>query len=67
MSKGREMGRAVYKQTETKVDGSCHSSEGSKKVKAIKKGSKGSKGNEARGIKQGKCIVNIVICIRVYK
>ncbi len=26
----REMGRAVYKQTETKVDGSCHSSEGSK-------------------------------------
>ncbi len=25
MSKGREMGRSVYKQTETKVDGSCHS------------------------------------------
>jgi hypothetical protein len=30
MSKGREMGRAVYNQTETKVDGSCHSSDGSK-------------------------------------
>jgi hypothetical protein len=30
MSKGMEMGRAVYKQSETKVDGSCHSSEGSK-------------------------------------
>jgi hypothetical protein len=25
MSKGREMGRSVYEQTETKVDGSCHS------------------------------------------
>ncbi len=25
MSKGREMGRSVYKQMETKVDGSCHS------------------------------------------
>jgi hypothetical protein len=25
MSKGREMGSSVYKQTETKVDGSCHS------------------------------------------
>ncbi len=27
---GKEMGRAVYKQSETKVDGSCHSLEGSK-------------------------------------
>jgi hypothetical protein len=25
MSKGREMGSSVYKQSETKVDGSCHS------------------------------------------
>jgi hypothetical protein len=25
MSKGREMGSSVYKQTETEVDGSCHS------------------------------------------
>jgi hypothetical protein len=25
MSKGREMGRPVYEQSETKVDGSCHS------------------------------------------
>jgi hypothetical protein len=30
MSKGREMGSSVYKQAETKVDGSCHSKEGSK-------------------------------------
>ncbi len=25
MSKGKEMGRPVHEQTETKVDGSCHS------------------------------------------
>jgi hypothetical protein len=25
MSKGREMGSSVYKQTEIEVDGSCHS------------------------------------------
>ncbi len=30
MSKDREMGSSVYKQSETKVDGSCHSKEGSK-------------------------------------
>jgi hypothetical protein len=30
MSKGREMGSSVYKQSETKVDGSCHSKESSK-------------------------------------
>jgi hypothetical protein len=30
MSKGREMGSSVYKQSETEVDGSCHSKEGSK-------------------------------------
>ncbi len=30
MSKGRELGSSVYKQSETKVDGSCHSKEGSK-------------------------------------
>jgi hypothetical protein len=30
MSKGRELGRSVYKQSETRVDGSCHSKEGSK-------------------------------------
>ncbi len=30
MSKGREMGNSVYKQSETGVDGSCHNKEGSK-------------------------------------
>ncbi len=30
MSKEREMGSSVYKQSETEVDGSCHSNEGSK-------------------------------------
>jgi hypothetical protein len=30
ISKGREMGSSVYKQSETEVDGSCHSKEGSK-------------------------------------
>ncbi len=30
MSKGRELGGSVYKQSDTKVDGSCHSKEGSK-------------------------------------
>ncbi len=30
MSRGREMGSSVYKRSETKVDGSCHSKEGSK-------------------------------------
>jgi hypothetical protein len=30
MSKDREMGSSVYKQSETEVDGSCHSKEGSK-------------------------------------
>jgi hypothetical protein len=30
MSKGRGLGSSVYKQSETKVDGSCHSKEGSK-------------------------------------
>ncbi len=29
-SKEREMGSSVYKQSETEVDGSCHSKEGSK-------------------------------------
>jgi hypothetical protein len=30
MSQGREMGGLVYEQPEDKVDGSCHSKEGSK-------------------------------------
>jgi hypothetical protein len=30
MSKEREMGSSVYKQSETRVDGSCHSKDGSK-------------------------------------
>ncbi len=30
ISKEREMGSSVYKQSETEVDGSCHSKEGSK-------------------------------------
>jgi hypothetical protein len=30
MSKEKEMGSSVYKQSETEVDGSCHSKEGSK-------------------------------------
>jgi hypothetical protein len=30
ISKDREMGSSVYKQSETEVDGSCHSKEGSK-------------------------------------
>ncbi len=30
MTKGREIGSSVYKQSETKVDRSCHSKEGSK-------------------------------------
>ncbi len=30
MNQVREMGKLVYKQPETKVDGSCHSKEGSK-------------------------------------
>jgi hypothetical protein len=30
MNKGKEMGRSVYEQPGNKVDGSCHSKEGSK-------------------------------------
>ncbi len=30
MNKGREMGRSVYEQPGSEVDGSCHSKEGSK-------------------------------------
>jgi hypothetical protein len=30
VSQGREMGRSVYEQPRNKVDGSCHSKEGSK-------------------------------------
>ncbi len=30
MSQGREVGELVYEQPENKVDGSCHSKEGSK-------------------------------------
>ncbi len=30
MNEEREMGSSVYKQSETEVDGSCHSKEGSK-------------------------------------
>jgi hypothetical protein len=30
MNKGREMGRSVYEQPGNKVDGFCHSKEGSK-------------------------------------
>ncbi len=30
MNKGREMGRSVYEQPGTEVDGFCHSKEGSK-------------------------------------
>jgi hypothetical protein len=38
--------RSVYEQPGTRVDGSCHSKEGSKEVKGTKKG-------EQRGISKG--------------
>jgi hypothetical protein len=53
MNNGREMGRSVYEQPGNKVDGSCHSKEGSKKVRGDEWGEKGNgeKGSkEARGL-----------------
>ncbi len=44
MSKGREMGSSVYKQSETEVDGSCHSKEGSKQVEGDRKREQGEQG-----------------------
>ncbi len=43
---GMETMRSVYEQPGTRVDGSCHSKEGSKEVKGTKKG-------EQRGISKG--------------
>jgi hypothetical protein len=45
------MGRLVYEQPGTRVDGSCHSKEGSKYVKGNRKGSKGESTKESK--KQG--------------
>ncbi len=49
MSQGREMDGLVYEQPEDKVDGSCHSKEGSKLVRGGKWGKK----RTEEGIKQG--------------
>ncbi len=47
-----EMGKLVYEQPGSEVDGSCHSKEGSKEVeKGEQRGAKGSKG-EQRGAKE---------------
>ncbi len=43
--RGLRKGRSVYEQPGTRVDGSCHSKEGSKEVKGICKGDKKSKGS----------------------
>ncbi len=49
---GMETGRSVYEQPGTRVDGSCHSKEGSKSVKGNRKGSKGesARGSKKQGI-----------------
>jgi hypothetical protein len=49
---GLDMGRSVYEQPGTRVDGSCHSKEGSKSVKGTKKGEQRgiSKGRKSKGI-----------------
>jgi hypothetical protein len=47
------MGRSVYEQPGTEVDGSCHSKEGSKEVEGNKGEQKGIKEKENR--KQGNC------------
>jgi hypothetical protein len=63
MSKGKEMGRSVYKQPETKVDGSCHSEEGFQvSERGIEKGARGiSKGRKrARGLRHVYC--NLHMC-----
>ncbi len=49
LGKGLRKGRSVYKQPETKVDGSCHSKEGSKQVERDWKGEQ----KEAKGNQQG--------------
>jgi hypothetical protein len=54
------MGRSVYEQPGTRVDGSYRSKEGSKKVKGIKKGSKR---ESARGKRQ--CILRLNVYIMI--
>ncbi len=60
MSQGREMEGLFYEQPEDKVDGSCHSKEGSKSVRGGEWGKK--RTEESKG---EKCRVHIICaCIQ---
>ncbi len=63
---GLRKGRSVYKQPETRVDGSCHDQEGFQVSRRDQKGEQ--RGNQQGEIKkQGDCAMYIVIRICVHK
>ncbi len=62
---GEGNGKLVYEQPWYRVDGSCHSKEGSKYVERGWKGEQ-RRISEGETKKQGECAMYIVICVRVY-